>query len=480
MTSGVWVPRRDQERVMEWLQPRQRAAVWAGVGAGKTVMALSWLAPKLADLEVGRVLIVAPKLVAQFGWPLQVQQWGHLQHMASEVRVLTFADLDMTRGVVSAKTTRVAIVSGTGGLEFRDKRATKSHLRSLRERIHVCSWDAFPWLAKAYGKNWPYDCVVFDEASFLRDQQSERGKAARHVVHRSGVVEHVLELTASPAANHEEAMFAQLDLVQRGLLGSTLTEFREMFCQPDSRNWQTGQVYSWRVAAAMRAEFDRRCASVAISVPSNLGVPLVEAPVWIDMPDQTRAAYQDLERDLVWRGVTCGSDAVLHGKLRQACSGFVYDDAEQVVPLDTAKVDRLVELVQEIDEPLVVAYEFKAEMDRLRAAFGDSVADIRESGARQRFEAGKLRLLALHPASAGHGVDGLQRVCRHIVWTTVPQDRELYDQTNGRVHRHGTAADTVFAHVLVARDTREQDVWDRVLPGKETVQELILAAARVG
>lgn len=479
---SIWTPRPDQQHVLDWLQPRQRGAVWAGTGSGKTVMALTWLAQRMDDCVLSRALIVAPKLVAQHGWPLQVQLWGHVQHLAPEVRVLGFEDLGLTRQVATrdsvATSTGVARVSMSGPLDFRDKRATKSHLKSMTERIHVCSWDAFPWVAKAYGSNWPYDCVIFDESSFLRDQQSERGKAARHVVHRTGVVEHVLELTASPAANHQEAVFAQLDLIAAGLLGSSLTDFRETFCVPDSRNWSTGQVYSWRVAPAMAGEFQRRCASVAVSVPASLSVPLIEAPVWIDLPEGTRRAYVTLERDQVWGGVTAGSAAVLHSKLRQMASGFVYDDAGAVQHLDDVKMARLEELVEEAGEPVLVAYEFIEELAQLRRVFGKQVAEIRDAGARAAFEAGKLRLLALHPMSAGHGVDGLQRVCRHIVWTTVPQDRELYDQTNGRVHRHGTRAETVFCHLLVARGTREHDIWTDVLPGKLTVQELLLRAAR--
>jgi hypothetical protein len=493
----VWTPRADQEKVMEWLAPRSRGALWLSTGSGKTVLALSWLAQKMDDCILSRVLIVAPKLVAQHGWPLQVQLWGHVQHLASEVRVIGFEDLNLGRKVatgrsvatltdgaarsgranVGAGSTGVASVSGNRALDFRDKRATKSHLLSLRERIHVCSWDAFPWLAKAYGKNWPYDGVVFDESSFLRDQQSERGKAARHAVHRTGVVEHVLELTATPAANHQEAVFAQLDLIEPGLLGRTLTDFRETWCVPDSRNWQTGQVYSWKVAPPLADAFRAKCASVAISVPRSLAVPLVEAPVWVDPSDAASGAAGAFLRDSLWRGIACGSAAVQHAKLRQCASGFVYDETGEGLDLDTVKLDRLEELVQAIDGPVLVAYQWIHELGRMRGRFGKHVADIREPGAKAAFEAGKLRLLAVHPASAGHGVDGLQRISQHLVWTSVPEDRELYDQTNGRLHRHGTQADTVFAHVLVARGTREHDIWADVLPGKLTVQDLLLRAA---
>ena len=508
MSGRIWTPRPDQQRVLEFIGTRSRSAVWAGVGAGKTVMALTWLAQKMDDCAVVKGLIVAPKLVAKHGWPLQVQLWSHLEHLGPELRVVGFEDLSLgkvaTKGSVATlagaapplqagaalaasdtlplqagRPTGVAQVSKTQGLEFRDKRATKSHLLSLPGRVHVCSWEAFPWIVKAMGKNWPYDCVIFDESSFLRDQQSDRGKAARQAVHRSGVVDHVLELTASPAANQEEAVFAQLDLVQPGLLGATLTEFREQFCVPESKNWQTGQVYRWKVATAMRAEFQRRCASVAVSVPSSLSVPLIEAPVWVDPSGAAKDASRAFLADSVWGTITAGSAAVAHAKLRMLASGFVYDENEQPLDLDTIKLDRVVELVDLIGEPVVLAYQWKHELARLRRAFGSRLGEIRDSGAREAFLAGKLPIMALHPASAGHGVDGLQHVSKHLIWTSVPEDRELYDQTNGRLHRHGTAADTVTCHVLVAQGTREQDIWDEVLPGKATVQDLILRAARV-
>ena len=183
----------------------------------------------------------------------------------------------------------------------------------------------------------------------------------------------------------------------------------------------------------------------------------------------------------MWGGVVCGSAAVQHAKLRQCASGFVYSDLDQGIDLDTVKLDRLEELVESIDGPVLLAYQWLHEWERVRARLGKrwKVGEIREKGAKDAFAAGKLDVLALHPASAGHGVDGLQRISQHLVWTSVPEDRELYDQTNGRLHRHGTQAETVYAHVLVARGTREQDIWDQVLPGKATVQDLLLRAAQV-
>lgn len=425
------------------------------------------------DCAVGKALIVAPKLVAAQVWPAQFRQWAHLSRLAGTVRLIGFDDLGLTPSTTPA--------GGRGPLTFRDRPATKRHLAGLPGRVHVCSWDAFPFVAKALGKDWPYQAVVFDESSFLRDQRSERGKAARHVVHRLGAVSHLAELTATPNANHDEAVWAQLDLVERGLLGETLTQFRETYCVPESRNWSTGQVYSWRVAPAMRAQFEAACARAAISVPDRLGIDLVEVPQWTPMSEASAAAYREIERDqvLAHPAVTAGSAAVLHGKLRQLASGHVYDDAGAPHALDPGKPERFRELVESIEGPVVAAYHWLFEQDWMRKQWGKHFAEVREAGAWDRFLAGKVKVLALHPASAGHGLDGAQRVCNQLVWTSVPEDLELYRQTNGRIRRPGQGK-TCFIHLLIAPGTREQEVWDEVLPGKSTVADLLLRAARRG
>jgi hypothetical protein len=452
---------------MEFLDGRQKACLFSPTGAGKTAMAATWANSAMNDkCELSRMLIVAPKLVAQQGWPQEMVKWQHLEGMR-DMRVLGSQDFGLVR------------VSKNAGLEFGDKRATKKHLLGLKERVHVVSWDYWPWLVKACGVNWPYQGVIFDESSFLRDQSSTRCRAARHVVHKLQAVSHVLELTGTPNANHGEAIYAQIDLVAPGLLGDTLTEFRASWCVPASQNWQTGQVYSWKINPVLQDRLNELVAGVAVSVPSSLSVRLLEVEQGVTLCDEARRAYDDFERDWVWNGITAGSEAVLHGKLRQMASGFVYDDAGQALTIDFGKMERLEELVQSIEGPVLVAFEFQEELRRIKKLFGRHVQDIRETGAKAAFVAGKLKVLAVHPASAGHGVDGLQSVSNQVVWTTVPQDRELYDQLNGRLHRHGTQADTVFVHHLMARGTVEERMLYDVLPGKMSLQEAFLQGVRV-
>lgn len=517
----VWVPRSDQNAVAAFLEGRKRAAVWAGTGSGKTVMAATWLERAMYDaFEVGRALIVAPRLVARDGWPEQLRRWAHLQHMAADSRLLTFDDLDLTpstvlsprklakapahvlQKLVEAKADEmkphelVAValsgelgvsvedlqaLMGPGALQFRDRPATKRRLQSLKERIHIVSWDAFPWVVRAYGRNFPYQALIPDESSFLRDQDSARSRAAWHVVGRLKGVTHVLELTASPRANDDEAVWFPLELLAPGLLGETLTQFRDTWCVPDTVNKHTGKVYRWKVAGALRSAFTAKCAEVAVSVPENLGIDVVHAPVRLPLPDEVRAAYREMANTDVTDGgrVTAGSAGVRHNKLRQLSSGFVYRDDGTTWALSGFKMDRLEEMLESIGGQVLVAFSFDQEAEELKRRFGKRFADIRKTGAKDAFLAGDLQVLGVHPASAGHGVDGLQTQTNHIIWTTVPEDRELFDQTNGRLKRPGQDQASVVVHALVAADTREEEIWDEVLPGKARIQDLLLRACRV-
>lgn len=488
-----WSPRAEQQDVLDFIEPKERGAIFAPTGGGKTALAATWADLWMNDrCAVPRLLIVAPKLVALEGWPAQLQRWDHLRHMARDVRVLEAADFGLTAADtivnrVTRTTKRVPRAQAVDSAVFEvarsshtfaDKRATKKHLQSLRQRVHVVSWDFFPWLAQAYGSNFPYQGVIFDESSFLRDQQSARGTAARHVVHRTGVVSHVLELAALPNINHNPTIFPQIDLLAPGVLGANLTHFRETWCQPDTINRHTGVVYSWKIVPALLPELTEIVSRYAVSVPSSLAVPLLEVDQGVDLGEASRAAYDAMDRTSVWRTVTAGSAGVQHGKLRQMASGFAYDDDGKTLFLHNSKLERMEEMA-EAEGQVLVAFEFEEELKRLRKTFGKHFKDIRESGAKSAFENGALKFLGVHPLSAGHGVDGLQHACNQVWWATVPQDRELYDQLNGRVHRHGTNSQSVYTHRFFARGTREEQIKDEVLPGRKAASDLFLEGLRI-
>jgi len=498
----VWTPRPDQQAVLDWIEHEPRAMLCCPTGAGKTVITATDLASRMFDsFEVARALVVAPPLVCQ-GWLDELAKWEHLSvFAASDTRALVADDFDMCAGVaVTAKTqgkTKTRTLPKHEAAQyspdefdlratqmtFRDKKSTKQRLLAYRERLHVVSWTWWPWLAKALGVNWPYDAVVFDESTRLRDLSSDAGTAARHVlrgVNRPPAV--VRLLTATPAANNVEAARSQMDLLEPGCLGATLTEFRETFCRPKSKNWSTGQVYKWELHPEMQSAFEAIVARRSISVPSALSVPLVTSGHKIALKNATKAAYASLEAAGVVEGRVAGSEAVKHLWLRELANGFVYKDQageRDAVQFGDEKMDWLAEFVESNEGKLLVAFEFEEQWRRLKKRFGKRVRDIREPGAKDAFVSGGLQILALHPRSAGHGVDGLQAVCNQVVWLCPTEDAELWTQTNGRIHRTGTGAATVFVHVLVAAGTIEEGIYKETVPDKLQAQASLLSAMAV-
>jgi hypothetical protein len=381
-----------------------------------------------------------------------------------EVQQLVDTDFDLTK-------------DSSGGLCFRDKRATKKHLVAKIQAvtISVVSWDFFVFLAKALGKTRLFDAVVFDESSMMKDPSSTRTRAARHIVDET--VSFLALLTATPASNADEHVWAQASLVSPGILGWTITDFRDKYSEPATKNWQTGQIYSYRIRPSMRAQFLEDIARCSISVKPMLDVPLVERPIMVKLGEKARGAYRTLTKDNIWEGITAGSAGVLHSKQRQLASGFIYDEHGNVRWLCAEKGRALKSLLRDLgDEQVVIVHQFDAESDNLHEMLGDDVEDIKTPGAMARFLSKDLKYLSLHPKSAGHGVDGLQWVAKHMVFLSVPEDYELWVQTVGRVHRHGTHADVVTIWVLIGQDTIEEDIYHEVLPRKARRQAELLGA----
>ncbi len=152
--------------------------------------------------------------------------------------------------------------------------------------------------------------------------------------------------------------------------------------------------------------------------------------------------------------------------------------------LHDCKTDLLEELVEELQgPPLLCFYDFRHDLDRLKARFGKDVPNIgggtsgrdaaRIEGAWNR---GEISLLLGHPASVGHGLN-LQGAGNHVAWYSLPWARDLLDQGNGRVRRQGSKHQTVFAHYLVARGTVDEVIL-AVLKSKAKVQDALLAALK--
>ena len=186
--------------------------------------------------------------------------------------------------------------------------------------------------------------------------------------------------------------------------------------------------------------------------------------------------YHHLEDDLIAKledkVVTAATSGVASMKCRQVANGGIYLNPEvqalvklpsskrEWVNLHNEKIDALSDLVDELQgEPLLVAYEFGHDFDRLQAKFGKDLVYIGSGVSmaasleiQDAWNRGEIPLLFAHPAAVGHGLN-LQEVGRHVCWHSMTWDYELYDQFIRRILRQGNKHKKVFCHHILVRDT---------------------------
>ena len=209
---------------------------------------------------------------------------------------------------------------------------------------------------------------------------------------------------------------------------------------------------------------------VMVSVDSG-----VEMPERIDNVVQVTfdmGRYREMEATMVSGKVAAVNSAVLAGKLGQMANGAVYDDNRVVHPIHDAKLDALEEIVDQ-GEPVLCFTAYVHDMDRIKAKFPQAVQfDGEDSLA--RWQAGKIKLMLMHPASGGHGVDGLQVGGNVAVWFGLPFSLDLYEQANARLHRSGQKNEVVVHH-LVSAGTIDERIMS-VLANKGNMQQALIDA----
>jgi hypothetical protein len=266
-------------------------------------------------------------------------------------------------------------------------------------------------------------------------------------------------------------LWPQISVLDGGeRLGRSLTSYRDRWFVPDKRKGSI--VYSWKLKPGAVSEIYAAVADVMLSVESDLALPERldnVIPVKFDLTE-----YRELASEMVCGEITAANAGVLAGKLAQMANGAVYDAERGVHVVHDAKLDALSEIAEQ-GEPVLVLTSYRHDQDRILAAFPDAVVFDGESSL-ARWMRGEIAMLLMHPASGGHGVDGLQIGGRVAVWFGLPFSLELYEQANARLHRSGQQNNVVIHH-LVAVETIDEVIMD-VLASKGDMQRSLLEAVK--
>lgn len=436
-----------QHTAIDWIKDKPSSALWLDMGLGKTVSALTAIKDLLESGDAKRVLVIAPLRVAMSTWPNEIKLWSHLANM--KLNVLAGLPVGARKRAVGWPT-----------------------------QISVINRELVPWLVEHFGQKWPYDMVVIDESSAFKSTQAKRWRALRSVLPK---IKRMVQLTATPAANNLIDLWPQIYLLDRGeRLGKTKGMFLEKFCRSvGNPQWNQWEVKPERKNALYTLLADitiRMKAEDYLQVPDRIDSVIQVLPV-----QKWRKQYADLQKDFVVAleqgEITAVNAAVQTGKLLQMCNGAAYLEEGGYEVVHNDKLDALAEILEQTDEPVLVAFQFKSDLARLRERFPQATFLGKDPEVIDRWNDGKIPLLLAHPASAGHGLN-LQKGGRTIVWFGLPWSLELYAQFNGRLHRQGQEKPVLVYHILVG-DTADEAVHATLTQKDATQQDLLEAIKKL-
>ena len=400
-------PHDYQKYATQFIIDHPVAAILLQMGLGKSVITLTAIQRLLANGSVHKVLVIGPLRVARDTWPAEIEKWDHLSRLEYSVAVGTESER------------RAALM--------------------LDVPIHIINRENVQWLIESSHIPFEYDMIVIDELSSFKNHQAKRFKSLMKQRHR---VSRIVGLTGTPSSNGLMDLFAEYKLLDMGKrLGRFITQYRQDFFVPDKCGYD--RVYSWKPRPGAEQEIYRRIGDITVSMKSVDFLKMPECVinrVPVAMDSNERDLYDELKTELV---LSLGDDiidaknaAALSGKLTQMSNGAVYSEAGDAIRLHDRKLDALEDLIEAANgNPVLVAYWYQHDIQRIQERF-PKVRTLRTSRDIADWNAGKIPVAAIHPASAGHGLN-LQAGGSTLVWFGLTWSLELYQQTNARLWRQG-------------------------------------------
>ena len=409
----------------------------------------------LDSLSVSKVLVIGPLRVSRDVWPAEIRKWDHLK------------DLDVSVIIGDVKTRTAAI--------------------NRPAMVYIINRENTKWLVEYYEKNgrrWDFDCVVIDELSSFKNHQSQRFKWLRKI---RPYVKRWIGLTGTPTSNGLMDLWAEIGILDGGeRLGRFIGRFREAYFRPGAMNPHTGIVYQYTLRPGAEEQIYRKISDITISMKAldYLQMPeYVSVTHEVQMNPVEKDIYDRMKNDLIIPLEDGDIDAVnaasLSNKLLQMSNGAVYDENQSVRLIHQRKLEMLEDLIEAANgQPVLVAYWFRHDKARIQEylkGIGCETREIKESKDIQDWNAGKIPVALIHPASAGHGLN-IQDGGHILIWFGLTWSLELYMQANARLWRQGQK-NTVTIHHIITKGTVDEDVM-AALEAKDVTQEKLIAAVK--
>lgn len=442
-------PHEYQSYCIQRIIDDKAVGLFLDMGLGKTVITLTAVNDlKYNRFEIQRCLVIAPKKVAEATWSKEAEKWDHLKHL------------------------RISKILGTESKRIRAVNTPAD--------VYVVNRENVPWLVDHYRNDWKFDMVVVDELSSFKSNKAKRFKCLTWVRPH---IKKFVGLTGTPAPNGMMDLWAQVYLLDNGeRLGKTITAYRQAYF---IQNTHGGNFSTFEEKQEAAEEIRQRISDICISMKAEDYIKLpdrTDVVVPVELDSKARKMYDKFEKEMFLQidedNLDAGTAAVLSNKLLQMCNGAVYGE-NNIVEIHNCKIEAFMELVEAAQgQPILVFYNFKHDLDRLKLALAKTkltIGELKSPKDIDRWNNKELNILLAHPASAAYGLN-LQAGGNHIVWFGLNWSLELYQQANARLYRQGQK-DKVIIHHLVVDDSTDELVMN-ALKEKSGTQEALLSALK--
>ncbi len=437
-----------QRYAVDFIERHRFCGLFLDMGLGKTVSTLTAVKRMIYSFEVSKVLVIAPKKVAETTWTTEADKWEHLRCL------------------------KLSKVIGT--------EKERAEALGADADVYVINRENVCWLVRYLNGRMPFDMLVIDELSSFKSHTAQRFKALKSVRYQFS---RIIGLTGTPAPNGYMDLWAELYLLDGGeRLGKYITRYREEYFHPLISVGAV--VYRYGLNAMSDIVISKKISDICVSMKAGdyLQLPKrIDNTINVILTKDEKRQYDRFESEEILKingeTITAANAAAVTNKLLQYANGAVYDETKNVHTIHDAKIEALEELVEAASgDPVLVFYSYRHDaariMERLKKydpVMLEGEKDISD------WNEGKTKVLITHPASAGHGLN-LQAGGHIIVWFGVTWSLELYQQANARLHRQGQTKPVMIYH-LITKGTMDERVM-KAIANKENGQNAMIDAVR--
>lgn len=451
-----------QYRAIEFQCLREHSMLFLDMGLGKSVITLTSIQHLIKTDYLTAVLVVAPIRVCNLVWKQEAAKWEHTQG-------LKFANL-------------------TGN---RDQRT-----RTLKSKadVYLINYENLEWLSTVIASHFiknklpiPFNGVVFDEITKCKNSTTKRVKAylkiQKHFKWATG-------LTGTPASNGLKDLHGQYLVIDGGeRLGRFKTKFQTAYFKE--------AFYKLIPYPDTSEKIQAQISDITLEMGAADYNPLPKVifnDIWVELPPNLRKLYNKMEKEfflnIEGQDIRMFNTAALMNKCFQFSNGAVYVEPNnpEYKTVHDLKLAVLEDILEEASgNPILCSYGFKSDAARIMEKFKKikpiNLSDCKNAKTLERtvnrWKKGDLPLMIGHPASIGHGLDGLQDSCHQVVWFGLNWSLDLYSQLNARVLRQGQTK-TVIVHRILTLDTFDI-IQKKALDDKATTEnELRIAIKNYG